>query len=328
MSRDVLEGLKYIHARNIIHRDIKPANILLHQNGTYKLADFGISKNVQSTLAQTKCGTAFFMAPEMIHSDDEKYDNTVDIWAFGVTVYNLITASYPFEGNNLIQIILKISSGSPKKLNKFSLQLQDMINNKCLVKNNKLRCSATRLLQHKWFSNMNDYEEKENIFVDRFDIHGCKNVKQLSNNRTIAIGMKKQYCTVFGTTIINYGEKGYWKLKVKNNPYIYVGIVNAEYKYKEQESFYDTIFGYAYSNNSSKGHLMHNKTQADKKHSAGGFGGGSELKLYLDCVNWNIVMSIDGNESKKPIPYNIRHKKYKLGIQAYCYAGYEFIQIL
>ena len=68
-TRQILEGLEYLHVNNVIHRDIKAANILLDSQGTCKLADFGSSKKIYGSLNQnfnSFCGTPYWMAPEVI----------------------------------------------------------------------------------------------------------------------------------------------------------------------------------------------------------------------------------------------------------------------
>jgi serine/threonine protein kinase len=68
-TKQILEGLEYLHANNVIHRDIKAANILLEKQSICKLADFGSSKKIYGSLNQnfsSLCGTPYWMAPEVI----------------------------------------------------------------------------------------------------------------------------------------------------------------------------------------------------------------------------------------------------------------------
>ena len=92
--KELLEALNYLHSRNICHRDIKPENILIDQeNKKIKIIDFGISKKTflrrQRRDMLTIIGSNLYMAPEMLLGGG--YDERVDLWALGVTIFKLVT---------------------------------------------------------------------------------------------------------------------------------------------------------------------------------------------------------------------------------------------
>jgi len=94
---NIANGLKIIHENNIFHRDIKPDNILLNSNNKYdiiKISDFGISslQNRNNDSLTSGKGTMEYMAPEQISNN---YDKSVDIWSFGITIYEIITLKKP-----------------------------------------------------------------------------------------------------------------------------------------------------------------------------------------------------------------------------------------
>ena len=113
---DICLGIKEIHKKNIIHRDLKPLNIFINKDYKIKIGDFGIAKELNETIhAHTaNIGTFDYMAPEIIdlellkkniyYKKGFKYDNKVDIWAFGCIIYELCTLEKCF---NLIQIMNK-----------------------------------------------------------------------------------------------------------------------------------------------------------------------------------------------------------------------------
>lgn len=87
IMKGIMEGLYYIHMRDIIHRDIKPENIMFRRKGdltSLAIVDFGLATHVNEE-DNLKCGTPLFMAPEIINK--EMYDQSVDVWAAGIVLY-------------------------------------------------------------------------------------------------------------------------------------------------------------------------------------------------------------------------------------------------
>jgi len=97
ISRQVLEGLCYLHKERIIHRDLKPSNILLTPNFQVKISDFGLvrkSCKIPIPLEQTEgCASPFYMAPELFEAEESKYNEPynekVDIFSFGVLLWRM-----------------------------------------------------------------------------------------------------------------------------------------------------------------------------------------------------------------------------------------------
>jgi len=89
-AAELLATLEFIHSKNIIYRDLKPENIMLDDTGHIKLTDFGLAKKLPTdSKACTLCGTAEYMAPEIIKG--ERYGNSVDYWSLGVLIYEMLT---------------------------------------------------------------------------------------------------------------------------------------------------------------------------------------------------------------------------------------------
>lgn len=116
-----LEGLHHAHRKGIFHRDIKPSNLILTPDGIVKLMDFGIAKvagEQRMTQVNKVIGTIEFLAPEIIEGKEPSVSS--DIYAAGVTMYELLSGKLPFESNtdfNLMQEILKKKPLAPEKLN-------------------------------------------------------------------------------------------------------------------------------------------------------------------------------------------------------------------
>ena len=93
------EGLSHAHRHGIVHRDVKSENVMLTEEGTVKLTDFGLAKlrgNVQITKAGSTLGTAAYMSPEQIRGED--IDHRSDIFSLGIVLYELATTHLPFLG--------------------------------------------------------------------------------------------------------------------------------------------------------------------------------------------------------------------------------------
>lgn len=97
-----------MHCKTILHRDLKSQNLFLTEDGIIKIGDFGISKKLEtmSDLAQTACGTPYFMPPEVCKG--EHYGEKADIWAIGCILYELALLKKPYDSETLNGIFDKI----------------------------------------------------------------------------------------------------------------------------------------------------------------------------------------------------------------------------
>jgi mitogen-activated protein kinase kinase kinase len=117
--RQILNGLAYLHSKDIIHRDIKGANILVDNKGTVKISDFGISKRVEASSLLTPAkkgaaqrvslqGSVFWMAPEVVRQT--AYTRKADIWSLGCLIVEMLTGQHPHPNCTQMQAIFKIGS--------------------------------------------------------------------------------------------------------------------------------------------------------------------------------------------------------------------------
>ncbi|XP_059159262.1 mitogen-activated protein kinase kinase kinase 3-like [Physella acuta] len=145
----ILEGLEYLHQKRIIHRDIKGSNILMQDDDNIKISDFGVAKILQTlSRANTKgTGTVNWMAPEVMSGGS--YDNKVDIWSLGCTVYQMFTGKVPFNEVEDHTIILKMHNKALVLIppDNCSKHLRKFLNSTCEIDPSR-RPSATELLEH------------------------------------------------------------------------------------------------------------------------------------------------------------------------------------
>ncbi|PKL77259.1 MAG: hypothetical protein CVV27_06095, partial [Candidatus Melainabacteria bacterium HGW-Melainabacteria-1] len=110
------EALDFAHHQGIIHRDIKPANIVILDNGTTKLADFGIARleasNSDLTKAGSILGSLLYISPEQLMNPKD-VDKRADIYSLGVTAYEILTGTLPYNGSNIGEIVMKIMQSEP-----------------------------------------------------------------------------------------------------------------------------------------------------------------------------------------------------------------------
>ena len=114
---EAARGLAAAHRAGLTHRDIKPANLLLTQDGTVKVSDFGLAKRAQKrALQMTRAGhivgTPYYMSPEQCEARD--VDHRSDIYSLGATYYNLLTGKCPFqESGSVVQVMFAHCSAPP-----------------------------------------------------------------------------------------------------------------------------------------------------------------------------------------------------------------------
>ncbi|KAF9625237.1 hypothetical protein IFM89_020823 [Coptis chinensis] len=158
ISRQVLNGLNYLHSHKIVHRDIKPSNLLVNSKMEVKIADFGVSKIMCRTLdpCDSYVGTCAYMSPERFDPDTygANYNGYAgDIWSLGLTLVELYVGHFPFsppgQKPDWASLMCAICFGEPPSLQESSasVEFRDFIQC-CLQKESSKRWTVLQLLSH------------------------------------------------------------------------------------------------------------------------------------------------------------------------------------
>uniref|UniRef100_A0A1I8NZ80 non-specific serine/threonine protein kinase n=1 Tax=Stomoxys calcitrans TaxID=35570 RepID=A0A1I8NZ80_STOCA len=155
--QQLINGLEYLHGMRVIHKDIKPGNLLLTLEQTLKISDFGVAEQLELFATDDTCttgqGSPAFQPPEIANGLESFSGSKVDIWSSGVTLYNLCTGLYPFEGDNIYRLLESIGRGQwevPDWLYKLDHNLAVLILG-MLQENPQKRYSIQQIRKDPWF---------------------------------------------------------------------------------------------------------------------------------------------------------------------------------
>lgn len=134
-ASQILEGLIYLHSMNIMYRDLKPENVLIDEEGNIVLADFGISKTLDhGSKTRSFVGTPEYVSPEVIL--EQGHDKSVDVWSFGILLYEMAIGLPPFYSKNKNEMLKWIVKANPKFPR--SVQISDVLKDLILAVNLKV----------------------------------------------------------------------------------------------------------------------------------------------------------------------------------------------
>lgn len=154
-SAEIVLAFQYLHSMHVVYRDLKPENLLIAKNGHLKITDFGFAKFVEDR-TWTLCGTPEYLAPEIIQS--KGHGKSVDWWALGVLIFEMLAGYPPFYDENPFGIYQKILAGKIDFPRHFDTKAKDLIKKLLTADRTKrlgcLKNGAEDIKRHKWFSKL------------------------------------------------------------------------------------------------------------------------------------------------------------------------------
>ncbi|ETO17436.1 Protein kinase domain containing protein [Reticulomyxa filosa] len=207
--QQVAEGLDHIHSKGIVHRDLKPDNLMYldsSPDAEIKIIDFGLAGDCSKSPLKTPCGTAHYVAPEVL--SQIPYDTQADMWSLGVIIYMLLCGFPPFfdaTGNQkrLYQLIKSGKFRFPSPYwDYISEQAKDVIKG-LLTKDPKQRMTAAEVLAHPWIAGKAVKKEMSDLYMEQMKFFQSSkhftNIKigqeepQETEQKPVKIFAKQQY---------------------------------------------------------------------------------------------------------------------------------------
>ncbi|CBY11266.1 unnamed protein product [Oikopleura dioica] len=167
----VVNGLRYLHQKEILHRDLKPSNIFLGENTRLTIGDFGISDKLATTRMTKIVGTDDFLPPEAIESREENLTFSRDMWSCGIVIYMIAYLRHPFIEENRVRTLVNICQAKTHGTD-YRFPRCDALINLCLQKDVDDRVANACLLAKDHFIASLLYQLDSGVQFDNMDFSG------------------------------------------------------------------------------------------------------------------------------------------------------------
>jgi len=171
IAKQICDGLVEAHKLGVVHRDLKPQNIMIDENGSARIMDFGIARSLEGkgiTGAGVMIGTPDYMSPEQV--EGKETDQRSDIYSFGVIIYEMVTGRTPFKGDTPFTIGVKHKSEKPQDPQELNTQISDDLSRvilRCLEKDKEKRFQSAGELHSELTNIEKGLPTAEKIVPDR-----------------------------------------------------------------------------------------------------------------------------------------------------------------
>ena len=229
IAKQIAAGLSHAHQNGIIHRDIKPQNILMNENLTCKITDFGIARAYgDTTLTQTNqmLGTVYYLSPEQGRGNVATAQS--DIYSLGILIFEMITGQIPFKGESAVAIALKHLQEELPDIDKYRDNVPQSVKN---------------ILLHATMKNPNErYISSKELFED---LSTVLNPERLHENKYTGFKIPTE-----PAQNNNYNQTQYIDRNPIDNPHGYSDYNN----YNEEDDYYDYEENQRQNNNNNRGY--------------------------------------------------------------------------
>ena len=275
----VLKSLAFIHQNNLVDRDIKGRNILVDKEGNIKLCDFGICKTYhKNNMKHLRGGSPYWMAPEILKK--EEYDQTIDIWALGITCVELAENEPPYFKLSPKEVMKQIIKSPPTGLNdksKWSYEFNDFISC-CLNEDRFKRPSAEDLLKHDFITMVDKKNLNRKLLILQF-LSKC-GFKILYSRKVKLIPIVQRTSNNYNKVL--YHKKGLFDFRKKNGKILNSQILSNNSNLFNKNNTIRTYEHFENNNNSSS--RLHRAENIEKK---------NDIRISLKCSSvFNKKLSI------------------------------------